>query len=207
MSTDNSLAKQAELVLVTFYGGKIRTSNQAFESRQVMEWLIQSRDTLLDRELKKDGLGKSQPDSVWFTKYPVVAQQWDDVAEMVYITLPKGHFDMVNDVSIRIKPVKGSGNPFIRVPSGWMSRMPEMAWLEGNIGWEVEGSDRVNFPGLRRAQMGEVTVFVIETAADVDPDAPLTIPAGLLATARDMVLQNMGLSRGEDKNADNRDQQ
>jgi hypothetical protein len=202
----NSLAMLAELTLAAFYGGKIRTAEQSFDSRQVMQWLAQMRDRLLAQKLSNADRDKEQPDDLWFSVYQQHQMLWDDIAEVVYIDLPKGYVDMTNDAAIRIKPVKGSANPFVRIPGGWMAVSPEMAWLEGNVGWELQPGGVVKFPGLRQADMGFVTLYVIEPVAEVDPDKPLNMPSGFVATAQDMVLELMGRSRGEDKNADNRDQ-
>lgn len=187
----DSLRADAQGVLLAAYGGELSKQEQGFTEEQVMFWLVQDRDRLMERDLEKDG-ERFQPDDAYFSVYERHPVLWDAVKNVAYLDVPSDPPMVMYNRGIRIEPVTGGGSMFVGIPSNFCQANPDLSWLEGNWGWEYR-SGRVVFPNMRQADMpGNVTLYIIETRV-ADPDKPLRLPSRHRAECRDRVLELMGI--------------
>lgn len=200
MSQD-TLRADAQGTLLAFYGGEISPDEQGFSEQQVMFWLVQERDRLMERDIDKNG-ELYQPDDAYFSPMEVTPE-WDNNRGRAKIALPSMPPTLMYDRGIRLEPVIGGGAMFVRVPRNFCNVNPDLAFLEGNWAWEM-GDQEIIFPNMRRSEMpGKVMLNMIMTKS-VKPDEPLRLPARHRAECRNLVLQIMGGGR-QDTKTDGRD--
>lgn len=147
----------------------MKVGETSTDIRTVMQAATISVGKYRDQELKRDITAGTQPDRAWFTS-KVVDVKWDDVAKVAYIDLPEVA-SMDNDKSIRILPVAGNTNPFVRIPSGFGFARPEILFAEGNIAW-IAQRGRVEFPTLHEGEYDKVGLDAILTSVDDDSQIP-----------------------------------
>lgn len=206
-----SLDQLAELVLKRFYGGQLRTSDQKVTRAQVRMHLVQARDNLLNQELREELKTGNEPDEAFFTRFENHPILYNEDRDIHYLELPDGYVDLPHDKGIRIGPMKGIKNIFIRIPSGYVNSRREYAWLEGNLGWQLApaksgGNKIIEFPTMQRETYGVVLLDVITESGNSDPNSPLGMPSRYEELVVKNVLSLLGYNRVSDEANDNRDQ-
>lgn len=202
MATDNTARLQAQALLLLVYGGKLSHDEMGYTQEQVALWLLQERDRLMERDIAKDGEA-FQPDASYFTVYEQQEVVWDPASQVCYVPLPNGNPPWCPfDRGVRVEPGEGMGATFIRTPYNWCQSNPRLAWLEGNIPWELRPG-KILFPTMRWGDVGKVRLMVIESGAR-DIDKPMAMPPRMAAECRDMVMQRMGFGL-QDNRQDARD--
>lgn len=192
-----TLRADAQAVLLAAYGGKLKHDEMGFTEQQVMYWLVQERDRLMERDIDKTE-ESYQPDPAYFSIYgddgDAIEIKWSTDREWCYIDLPGGDPPYcLYDRGVRIEPVIGGGMPFLRTPRNWVNMNPELAWMEGHIPWELHPG-KIVFPTLGFGEIKKVVLWIIESKS-VNPDKPLRIPSRHRAECRDYVLRLMGVGR------------
>lgn len=174
-------------------GGRRNSQEQGWSENLVMQMFQSYRDMYAENDIRKTEKSE-QPEQAYYTEYPDVDLLWDETRKVMYLDLPNGTpMDVLHDRGVRILPVSGAGGQFIRCPSGWCDANPELAWLEGNIAWELRRG-RIIFPAMQRGALGKVSIHIIETGGTIDPDKPMAMPARHLALCRREILRDMGVS-------------
>ncbi len=202
MSQD-SLRADAQGVLLAFYGGELSPDEQGFDEQQVMFWLVQERDRLMERDIEKDG-EQYQPDDAYYSQMEVVPV-WDKNRGWAKIPLPSIPPSVMFDRGIRLEPVMGGGAMFVRIPRNFCNVNPDLSYLEGNWGWEM-GQQEVIFPNMAQLEMPDKIMLNIIQTKTVDPDSPLRLPARHRAECRDRVLNLMAqISGRQDTRTDGND--
>lgn len=200
MSQD-TLRADAQGVLLAAYGGELSHDEQGFTEQQVMFWLVQERDRLMERDIDKSG-ENYQPDDSYYSGMEAFPE-WDSTRGWAKISLPSMPPSVMYDRGIRLEPIIGGGAMFVRIPRNFCNVNPDLAYLEGNWGWEM-GQKEVIFPNMRRSEMpSKIMLYIIQTN-NVNPDEPLRLPPRHRAECRDRVLQLMGVGR-QDTRTDGRD--
>lgn len=200
MSQD-SLRADAQGVLLAAYGGELSHDEQGFTEQQVMFWLVQERDRLMERDIDKNG-EQYQPDDAYYSQLEVVPE-WDAARGRARVKLPSMPPSVMYDRGIRLEPVMGGGAMFVRVPRNFCNVNPELSFLEGNWAWEM-GNGEIIFPNMGQLDMpAKIMLYIIQTKT-VDPDSPLRLPSRHRAECRDRVLQLMGVGR-QDTRTDGND--
>lgn len=198
-NTGMSLSKLADLILDTI--DPYKRGEGKFSKQWVMEQVLVARNHF--RKIDSDRSIDQREDIAddWFTER-VVEILHDDVRERYYIDLPNGNVTLPNDMGIRLMPVAGSYNPYIRCPANFISMRPEISFAEGNILWTpING--QVVFPNMSLPPgSGKVVLSVIENGMPDDILAPINMPDRFEALVADKVLQLMGYRPNEDRKPD-----
>ena len=202
MDERKSARAQAQALLLMAYGGRLSHPDMGYTEEQVAWWLLDERDRLLEREIAKDG-DAFQPDVGYYTVHEEQEVLWDASSQAPYVLLPNGNPPWCPyDRGVRVEPAQGMGAMFVRTAYNWCQMNHRLAWLEGNIPWELRPG-RVLFPTLRPGDIGKVRLMVIEAGVR-DIDRPMAMPPRMAAECRDMVMQRMGFGR-QDNRLDARD--
>lgn len=198
-NTGMSISKLADLILDTI--DPYKAGEGKFTKQWVMEQILVARNHFrkIDSDRSMDQ-GEDIADD-WFTER-IAKILRDDVRERFYVDLTNGNVTLRNDMGIRVMPVAGSYNPYIRCPANFISMRPELYFAEGNILWTpING--QIIFPNMAMVPgNGEVVLGVIENGMPDDIEAPIAMPDRFESLVMDKVLQLMGYRPNEDRKND-----
>lgn len=205
-----TLRQLAVLTLKRLYGGQLRPSDQKVTEMQAMYHLLQARDFFMDREISRNDRDGNQYDETWFTRYEDQDVKWSESRGMPYVVLPEGYVDTRYDQGVRVLPMQGYQNPFIRVNSGFLNSSPELTFMEGNIPWQVapatsDGQRKVEFPTMPKDEYTKVMLEVITRSGNPDPDKTLNMPAHYEDICIRHTLELLGYKTQSDETNDDQD--
>jgi hypothetical protein len=178
-----------------------KPSEARFHPSLIERQILIARNFLRKRDADRDAAKNNAIDSDWFS-YREYDIEFD--ANGGYVTLPNGVVSLPHDMGVRVIPISGMGNPFVRFPTGWVRNYPELAFAEGNIPWELDRG-YVRFPTLTEASLyTKIGINSIEDSTNVGIDDPIAMPSDMQADVQQMVFRALGIAQPEDRRADSK---